>query len=311
MNALANPNPAYYPIIDAAPKLSDSTKLQYIRALDRMRKAGISPENLHQLIAYFATLPPSSQAFLKSALNILYADDVRRLKASIDPLTATPEQVAKIQAALWNLEELHKAIQTRKDKGKKTSIWLTLNQVEQITALPDRKTSRGRRDWIVLSTILGAGLRRSEMASLTFGSLKRQPKKNGQLRGTLEIHGKGDKYRSVPIKPLLEERIEEWHKEVGDGRIARAINRHGTINGSLSGHAVNDIVAKYGAMIGLPELEAHDLRRTWAQVGINSGIPIQQISKLLGHASIKTTQDYLDLSIDIETTVSDFMPLSE
>jgi site-specific recombinase XerD len=305
MNTLTAPSPAYYPIIDASP-LSDRTRIQYKRALDRMTQAGIDPRNSIQLGLYAASLPASSRAFLKAALNVVFASTATRLKAG-----ANRDNLADVQASLLNLDAMNEAIQTRRDKGKKTSIWLTLNQVEQITALPDRKTSRGRRDWIVLSTILGAGLRRSEMASLTFGSLKRQPKKNGQLRGTLEIHGKGDKYRSVPIKPLLEERIEEWHKEVGDGRIARAINRHGTINGSLSGHAVNDIVAKYGAMIGLPELEAHDLRRTWAQVGINSGIPIQQISKLLGHASIKTTQDYLDLSIDIETTVSDFMPLSE
>jgi site-specific recombinase XerD len=38
------------------------------------------------------------------------------------------------------------------------------------------------------------------------------------------------------------------------------------------------------------------------------GIPITQISKLLGHSSIATTQRYLNLSLDLETTVSDFVP---
>ncbi len=34
---------------------------------------------------------------------------------------------------------------------------------------------------------------------------------------------------------------------------------------------------------------AHDLRRTYAQLGYEAGVPITPISKLLGHASIATT----------------------
>jgi len=35
---------------------------------------------------------------------------------------------------------------------------------------------------------------------------------------------------------------------------------------------------------------------------------ISQISKLLGHSIIETTQDYLNIELDLETTVSDFVP---
>jgi len=37
-------------------------------------------------------------------------------------------------------------------------------------------------------------------------------------------------------------------------------------------------------------------------------VSIDQISKLLGHASIETTQDYLNIELDLETTISDFVP---
>ena len=67
---------------------------------------------------------------------------------------------------------------------------------------------------------------------------------------------------------------------------------------------------KYGRRIGKPELAPHDLRRTYAQLGYAAGVPITQISVLLGHESVATTQKYLDLNPDLENTVSDFIPLA-
>jgi integrase len=114
----------------------------------------------------------------------------------------------------------------------------------------------------------------------------------------------------IPISRVLAGHLREWHKTVGDGRIARAINRHGTINGSLTEHNINVIVAKYGAMIGIPELTAHDMRRTFARLGYDAGVRVEQISKLLGHSDVKTTMVYLGIDLDLESTVSDFIPLS-
>ena len=71
---------------------------------------------------------------------------------------------------------------------------------------------------------------------------------------------------------------------------------------------IYNIVNKAGQMIGQPELAPHDLRRTFAQLGFQAGVPITQISKLLGHTSISTTQRYLNLDLDLATTVSDFIP---
>jgi len=70
------------------------------------------------------------------------------------------------------------------------------------------------------------------------------------------------------------------------------------------------IVRKYGKLIDMPNLSPHDMRRTYAHLGYDAGVPITQIKELLGHASIATTQRYLDLSLDLDTTASDFVPLS-
>jgi integrase len=82
------------------------------------------------------------------------------------------------------------------------------------------------------------------------------------------------------------------------------------LGGSMSSVAIFQLVRKYGEMIGIPELAPHDLRRTFAQLGYEAGVPITQISVLLGHSSVATTQKYLNLNLDLETTVSDFIPLA-
>ena len=83
----------------------------------------------------------------------------------------------------------------------------------------------------------------------------------------------------------------------------------------ISQVGIFDIVRKRGRLIGFdgetrPELAAHDLRRTYAQLGFEAGVPITQISKLLGHSNIAITQRYLNLELDLETTISDFIPFS-
>ena len=53
-------------------------------------------------------------------------------------------------------------------------------------------------------------------------------------------------------------------------------------------------------MIGSPDLAAHDLRRSYAQVGYDSGIPITQLGKLSGNSDVAMTQRYLMLDLDRE-----------
>ena len=57
---------------------------------------------------------------------------------------------------------------------------------------------------------------------------------------------------------------------------------------------------------GIPQ----NLCRTFAQIGYESGVPIIQINKQLGHSSNTTTQRYLNMDLDLITKISDFIPLN-
>jgi len=304
MNSLTTYSPTLDYSAIAHADLQPSTKVKYQRAIDLMVQSRVDPFDFPALQAYADALSSSARSFLKAALKVMTDGELTRIKAQ-----ATPENISAIQALVARLEAMDETIQTHKQAGTKTHTWLSREQVEEITSLPDLSTPRGQRDYVVLAVLLGAGLRREELTSLKFSDLLQQPTKSG-MRDVLSVLGKGDKRRTIPISPKLAKHLRDWHKLAGGGYVVRAINKSGTINGSLSAIGIHNIVRQYGAMIGIPELDSHDLRRTYAMIGYMSGVPLTQISVLLGHADVKTTQRYLRLEIDLEQSISDFIPLS-
>ena len=291
--------------------LQETTKYKYKRELVKMSEAGINPLDYDALSDYADTLKSSRKTFLKSALRMISMDYERGAKGS-----ATPETLKQVQTVVYRLEAMRDAIKVKKHKGTKAHIWLSQKQVTAITAAC-RDDLTGRRDWIALGLLLGAGLRRDELSNLTFEAIKQQPTKGGKVRNVIEATGKGDKTRVIPISALLAQRLAAWKFEIGGGKILRSItrgnkkeNKSAVIGESLSAIGIYKITSFYGAKIGKPELAPHDLRRTYAQLGYEAGIPITQIQVLLGHESVNTTQKYLNLALDLETTVSDFIPLS-
>ena len=169
-------------------------------------------------------------------------------------------------------------------------------------------TIAGKRDWIVLGLLLGAGLRREELANLTFDDIAVQG-----TRTVLQVRGKGAKDRSIPISDKLAKRLQEWREITGGGYIARSMIRKSKtqLAERMSSVAIFQLVRKYGKKIRKPSLAPHDLRRSFSQLGYEAGVGIAQISILLGHSSIQVTQRYLNLELDLSMTVSNFIPLAE
>lgn len=55
-------------------------------------------------------------------------------------------------------------------------------------------------------------------------------------------------------------------------------------------------IRKLGIRAGVEKAHPHRFRRTGATFALRRGMPIEYVSKLLGHESIETTQIYLDIS---------------
>jgi integrase len=197
--------------------LAASTKAKYTREIEALARAGVNPLDRDALVEYAMTLKSSRRAFLKSALRLMTADYEQAIKAG-----ATPENLPVVQAAILRLEAMRGTVAVKTHKGRKAHTWLSQAQVKEITSLC-ADDFEGKRDWIVLGLLLGAGLRREELVSLTFDALKTMPTKSGKMRDVLEVKGKGAKDRVIPIKPILAERLRAWREIVGGGLVARSL----------------------------------------------------------------------------------------
>jgi len=287
--------------------LADSTRQKYIRVVEEYLAHGGVFTDQEALAAYAATLSRSRRGHLKSAIKKCVDGMATAVKGK-----ATPDNINSVQATLLRFEALQDTIQVSAPKGQKAHTWLSQKEVKRLLSLPDTRKPIGRRDRIALGLCVAAGLRREEAVTMQFADIERLPKKD-TFRTIINVRGKGSKNRTVPIRETLAKGIEAWGNEIGDesGFVLRSLGRGNRLGDSLTAVSLFRIVAKYGKQMGKPELAPHDLRRTYAQLGYEAGVPITQISTLLGHASIETTVRYLNLDLDLETTVSDFVPYEQ
>jgi integrase len=165
-------------------------------------------------------------------------------------------------------------------------------------ALPDPATLKGKSDRAILGLLLGCGLRRDELVRPTIEEIQ-------QREGRwviIDILGKGRRRRTIPVPSWVKVWIDEWMvaADVADGCVFRAINKGGRVYGTgLTANIVWSIVRGYANAIGVPQLVPHDLRRTCAKLCRAAGGDLEQIQLLLGHASIATTERYLESRLDL------------
>jgi integrase/recombinase XerD len=198
-------------------------------------------------------------------------------------------------------EEIH-SIKPGKHYATRAGLWLTVPQAEALLALPDRSKYLGKRDACLLATMLGCGLRRSEMANLKWD---RYQKREGRSCW-VDINGKGGKRRTIPIPSWAQPDIDAW-KYTAENETPQTDaygdhwNGHHDLSyvaGGLKHDTVQWIINGYGEKIGL-KLNPHDLRRTLSQMMRRAGADLEQIQYTLGHESIETTVRYLGSVIEL------------
>lgn len=287
-------------IIDAATHLAPTTQAKYRRVLALYLATGERLTNAQALAEFANTLSQSRQAQLRAAVNLWANASIRIVQSQ-----ATPDNLAEVDATIHRLTALKTAVHPRPQKGRKLHTWLTRDQVEALLMI-DCDGLRNLRDKVALSLMVGAGLRREEAAALRLADVRAVPG-----RYVLQVKGKGSKERTVPISVAMSQLIVTWQRRAGihDGFLLRSIAQNGTLGDSLSAVSLFKIVQAHGQRIGLPNLAPHDLRRTYAQFGYENGVDIGEISRLLGHSSIRTTQRYLNLEMNLVHTISDHVPI--
>ena len=145
------------------------------------------------------------------------------------------------------------------------------------------------RDRAVLLLLYGSGLRISEALSL-----KRKDAPNGEW---LRVKGKGNKYRDVPLLPIICEGVKEYIDHCPfdtNGDEPLFLGKRG---GELSPRIIQRRVENLRYELGLPShTTPHALRHAFATHLLSGGADLRAIQQLLGHSSLSTTQRYTDVN---------------
>lgn len=174
-----------------------------------------------------------------------------------------------------------------KPKGRS----LDPNEIRKLFAACEADTSAlGIRDAAILSVLIGCGLRRAEIISLTMDSYSPED-------GTLTFIGKGQNDRIAFLPPGSQSRMDMWINEYrghSEGPLFMRIRRHGDLTYQhLSDQGIQHILKRRRIEAGLEHCSPHDLRRTCATTLLELGEDILTVRDVLGHASVLTTQRYV------------------
>jgi len=145
-------------------------------------------------------------------------------------------------------------------KGVRLGNWLTAKQAQALLNAPDATTPKGLRDRAILAVLLGCGLRRSEVAALTFKHIQQR---DGRWC-IVDLVGKHGRVRTVPMPTWVKVAIDAWTAPAGisDGAVFRSLSRGGVVNESaLSEKVVWQLFRPYADTAGVPGIAPHDCRR--------------------------------------------------
>jgi integrase/recombinase XerC len=140
-------------------------------------------------------------------------------------------------------------------------------------------------DRLLLLLFYSLGVRVSELTNLKIKNIK---------NGWVKIYAKGGKIRQIP---LLDEVVVELEEFLSKYQPEVYIFENNRVR--LTENQLRYKLAKVFKSIGI-KATPHQLRHSYATDLLNSGARITDVSELLGHASLETTQIYTKLSSSLK-----------
>jgi site-specific recombinase XerD len=179
--------------------------------------------------------------------------------------------------------------------------YLTRDEMQGILAAVDRTSWKGRRDYVLLLYMYNTGSRVQEVVDARISWLSLHcPYK-------VEITGKGNKSRICPLWDTTAQAIEQYIRERTLIRCSTDhlfLNRCGTpLSRSGVAHIVDTAVGKASGQIQSLKnrrITPHTFRHTTAMHLLQSGVEINVIKHWLGHASVATTDRYVQIDLDMK-----------
>ena len=146
-----------------------------------------------------------------------------------------------------------------KKLGIRLGNWLSSKEARELWQSPDAETLKGKRDRAIIAVLLGCGLRRRELADLSFDHLQRREDR----WAIVDLVGKGGHVRTIPVPEWVKQFLDEWFTaaQITSGKLFRCVCRSGTVWGDgMTEKVVWHVVKTHAKKLELPNLAPHDLR---------------------------------------------------
>ena len=168
-------------------------------------------------------------------------------------------------------------------RKKKEVKWLEEDKVNQLLNKSKKHPLEGP-----IRSILGLGLRRSEMINLEWDDLNFETG-NVRIRGTKT----SGSFRSVPMSSSLAKYFQSLHRSENFPNVF--LNSH---NRPWNKNSLNTSLRRFHSTGYVSfHWNYQMLRATYCSMLVLQGIPISHVSILLGHSDVRITQDwYIGLS---------------
>lgn len=150
------------------------------------------------------------------------------------------------------------------------------------------KNSQEKRDLAIIELIYSSGLRVSEAVNSNLNDFE-------ENKNFLRVIGKGSKTRLVPVGRYAQNAINDWMLErdkLSTKDNALFVNLRGS---RITTRSVQERIKNIALMQGLPPVNPHMLRHSFATHLLESSGDLRSIQELLGHSSLSTTQIYTRL----------------
>ena len=172
---------------------------------------------------------------------------------------------------------------------------LNMQEVKKIINAPDTQTRQGYRNRIILEILYDTAIRRAEVKEIKLADLDLDS-------GYIQICGKGDKDRVVPLSKRVCELVNSYILMIRPGYIQGKdpgyliLNRWG---GQMDANGIWAVVKRCLHLSGIKKnVATHTFRHTCATHMLRNGAPVRHLQEMLGHESLESTQIYTHVTIN-------------
>ena len=153
-----------------------------------------------------------------------------------------------------------------------------------------RFATKDFRELALFEFLFSTGMRVSECADVQLTDIDWN-KRSVHIR-----NGKGNKERIVYFSSNTKYALQLYLETREDATNALFVSTKAPFN-PIGAHTIEEIISAIGKRIGL-HIYPHRLRHTFASYSLQSGMPIEILQRLMGHANPKTTLIYAKLRED-------------